>query len=317
MSTKRYTSPLALERAITERAKVQAASEAEARHLDGRGARDYVSRRVNQLRRDVAFHAILARLAQRSAQGHWVVKGGVALQLRLDPSRPSRDIDVTWVGPHLDHAVALVELRAALAHARDDFFSFELDPHGAEPDETGALVQPVSALLGARRFERFTIDIAPPRDGVRSEQISEVPPPLGIEQLGRTSVQVLAVEVQVADKVCAIHEVRGTSPSSRWRDLADIAMLAEQIDGIDAGRLAEAIASEVLRRPGTLPEGLPREMRISDEQLAAWTTGWGSGGRIVPISLDDAHEIGRCFLDPVLSGQVTSGMWSAATRSWS
>ena len=115
MMSKRHATPRALERAITDRTKAQAASEAEVRQLDGRDARDYISRRVNQLRR---------------------------LQLWLDPSRPS---------------------------------------------------------------------------------LPEVPPPLGIDQLGSFSVRALAVEVQIADEVCAMHEVRGTMPSSRWRDLADIA----------------------------------------------------------------------------------------------
>lgn len=46
---------------------------------------------------EVAFRRLLARL-EVAAPGRWVLKGGVALLLRLDPSRTSNDIDIAY--PH-------------------------------------------------------------------------------------------------------------------------------------------------------------------------------------------------------------------------
>ena len=102
----------------------------------------------------------------------------------------------------------------------------------------------------------------------------------------------------------------------RYRDLADIAMLAQQVDRIDAERLVNEMESEAARRPDTLARGLPRELQLSGEQLSSWATGWGSGGRIVPISVDDAYEAARALLDPVIGRRVTSGAWRSETMSW-
>lgn len=204
MTERRYASPRALETAITAKATAKAEGEAAALKLAGRAARDFVGQRINQLQRDVAFHAVLRRLARGSSQGVWVIKGGVALQLRLDPSRPSKDIDVAWLGDAIDRAAELKALRIALQHDDGDFFEFQLDLSRAETDEDGALVLPLGVLLGGRRFERFSIDLAPAREGIEADQVTDVPAPLDIDQLGSATVRVLQVELQLADKLCAI-----------------------------------------------------------------------------------------------------------------
>jgi hypothetical protein len=57
---------------------------------------------------------------------HWVLKGGAALLLRLDPNRTSNDIDLAYVAEAGEHAVAVQALAQALAYDADDFFEFEL-----------------------------------------------------------------------------------------------------------------------------------------------------------------------------------------------
>jgi hypothetical protein len=309
-----YDTPTAFGQALTAAAKRRALTEAVARELSDAEARRYVDRRVNQLRRDAAFHAILVRLG-RSTQGQWIVKGGVALQLRLDPSRPSLDIDVAWAGDHLGHAAALADLRATLSAPTDDFFTFELDPRRASEDEAGSLVVPVIVRLGVTEFERFSIDIAPPRDNVERELLEHVEPPLELAQLGIASIALIAVEAQIADKVCAMHEQRPAGPSSRWRDLADIAMMSQQIGGIDAAALTAAIDAEARRRPEKLSGGLPAALRLPDAQLAEWRRAWGKGGRDVPMMIDEALDLGARFLDPVLSGNA-AGVWWPDRRHW-
>jgi hypothetical protein len=277
----------------------------------GRAARDFVGERVNQLRRDVAFHAALRRLSHPTSQGAWVIKGGVALQLRLDPSRPSKDIDLTWMGEAVDRALELDALRTALERDDGDFFAFELDAAGEHVDEAGALVVPVVARLGGRHFERFSIDLAPARDGLVFDEVPPVSAPLGIEQLGEARVRLLQVELQLADKLCAIHEVRRGEPSSRWRDLADIAMIAQQVDDIDGSQLTEALDSESSRRTSTLPEGLPARLTLTAKQEREWAKQWGRGGRSVPISFEHALATAHEFADPILSGRVIAGSWQS------
>lgn len=305
---------MAFGQALTASAKRRAVAEAAARGLRDAAARRYVDRRINQLRRDAAFHAVMVRL-EGSTQGRWIIKGGVALQLRLDPSRPSLDIDVAWVGEQLGHAAALADLRKTLAARTDDFFTFEVDPRNATEDDTGSLVVPVNVRLGITHFERFSIDIAPSREDVPSEQLLHVKPPLELDQLGIAHVAVFAVEAQIADKVCAIHEQRPSGHSSRWRDLADIAMMSEQLDRIDAVVLEAAIDSEKRRRPATLPHGIPPALGLPDAQLAEWRRAWGKGGRVVPLTIDEALVIGARFLDPILAGEA-AGFWRPLDREW-
>ncbi|MCW2962616.1 MAG: hypothetical protein JWM90_3003 [Thermoleophilia bacterium] len=311
----RYGSPEAMADALNRAAKEQAVVEAAQRDLEGADARNYRDRRVNQLRRDAVFHSALRRLGG-STQGRWVVKGGVALQLRLDPSRPSLDIDVAWIGDRLDHAVALEDLRRVLQEPGDDFFQFMVDLPGAREDSTGALEVPIDAMLGGRRFDRFTIDIGPVRESIAADPPIDVPPPLGIAQLGTAIVVILSVTQQLADKVCAIHEMRGDIPSTRWRDLADVAMIAQQVAGIDATELARRIETEAAIRSSALPSGLPSRMLLLEEQLTQWSRSWGTGGREVPIGMDDALEITTRFLDPVLAG-TARGEWQLGVLGWS
>jgi len=53
--------------------------------------------------REVAYRRLLARLFAARPDG-WVVKGGVALLLRLDPNRTSNDIDITYIDEAGEHA---------------------------------------------------------------------------------------------------------------------------------------------------------------------------------------------------------------------
>lgn len=304
-----YASPTALNAAITAKAKQAAESEAASQGLVGRAARDFVGERVNQLRRDVAFHAALRRLSHSTSQGSWVIKGGVALQLRLDPSRSSKDIDITWMGEAVDRTVELDALRAALECDEGDFFAFELNVTDNKVDDAGALVVPVTARLGGRHFERFSIDLAPAREGLQIEDPPPAPAPLGIDQLGEARVRLLRIELQLADKLCAIHEMRNGMPSSRWRDLADVAMIAQQVDGIDGRTLVDALAAESALRRDTLPDGLPTSLTLTSSQHDSWRRQWGSGGRGVPISFDEALTVARDFADPVLDGLSIDAGW--------
>lgn len=313
MNEKRYETPEAFTQALTSAAKRQAADEAQARNLSPRDAKSYLERRVNQLRRDAAVHGILVRLGS-GAPGSWVVKGGVALQLRLDPSRPSLDIDVAWMGEHREHEVAVRELRLALSRSTSDFFRYELDP-APVVDPDGSLVLAVTAWIGVRRFERFSIDIAPPSPDFPNEMLGAVPPPLGLAQLGIARVHVTAPEAQIADKVCAIHERHNGRHSSRWRDLADIAMLAQQVPWMDADILKRLISEEAARRPVRLAGALPKSLSPPTSQLAEWRRAWGTGGRDVPITLDEALDGATRFLNPVLDG-TAEGAWDCGTRRW-
>lgn len=78
---------------------------------------------LTRLRKMVAFDRYLARLV-KNQPGQWVLKGGLALQLRLGAgSRTTKDIDVLLMDGGQDISMAL---RRAGAVELVDWFSFEV-----------------------------------------------------------------------------------------------------------------------------------------------------------------------------------------------
>ncbi len=81
---------------------------------------------IVRLRRELAYRRLLARLAA-AQPGGWFLKGGLALQFRLDPSRSTLDIDIGLLGG-LETAEAEAALRKAVALDLGDRFAFEVWP---------------------------------------------------------------------------------------------------------------------------------------------------------------------------------------------
>lgn len=285
----------------------------------------YPPRERQQRIQEVAYRRLLARLFD--LQPHrWVVKGGVALLLRLDPNRTSNDIDLAYVADAGEHAVAVEALVAAASHDLGDFFAFEVGSDRVEEVDAGhplerAVSVPVFASIGQTPFAEFSVDLALPRvddlavDWVETDArltgervVDEIP-----------AVAVLALPAQVADKVCATFERHGPAkaPSSRARDLADIAMIALQKD-IDGTALTGDVEREARRRldAGTLIARLPASLDLADEQLVDWHGRWDKATRGAPISFEESLEIAKRFIDPVLAGDAAARRWVAADQGW-
>lgn len=272
---------------------------------------------------EVAYRRLLARLfAVQSSR--WVVKGGAALLLRLDPNRTSNDIDLAYVGEAGEHAVAVAALVEAAAHDLNDFFTFVVDRERMVEIDPGhplerAVSVPVRALVGGSTFAEFSVDLALPRDD--DIAVDWVLPPLtltGESAVDATEpVAVLALPSQVADKLCAIFERHGADAtfSSRARDLADIAMIADQ-EAVDGSALSAAVEHESARRlaAGTLRESLPAAFHLVAEQEADWRRRWTKATRSAPVTFDEAFETATTFLDPVLRREVDGRTWSVAER---
>ncbi len=148
-----------------------------------------------RLRKMVAFERFLSRLA--SAQpGKWVLKGGVALQLRLgERARTTQDVDLLFQQPEADLHELLV--RAAL-HDLEDGFSFEVSPSARHERRFT-----VRCLLAGRTFEVFHVDVG-------TEDVLVVPPeqmmpPSLLDFAGILPVPILVYPVsqQIAEKVHA------------------------------------------------------------------------------------------------------------------
>lgn len=108
---------------------------------------------------------------------------------------------------------------------------------------------------------------------------------------------------------------RGDTHSSRARDLADIAAIALQVDGIDGNAVIDALRREGQRRSETLPDGLPTTFELESDQAADWSRRWTTLIRQPPVDFEQALHVGRAFLDPVLNGTVGKHLWDALDQT--
>lgn len=300
-----------------------ASPEATRRALADLVARTYDAAERPVRLREVAYRRLLARLFSARPE-NWVVKGGVALILRLDPNRTSNDIDITYLNDAGESAVALQALRADAATDLGDFFRFEVDALAEPVDDSpaeGAVGASVTAYLGVREWARFSVDLAPPRVGISSEEMSEQTTLTGLRAVDHVpGLRALPIAHQVADKTCAIFERHGVDgrPSSRARDLADLAMIAGQVGGMRADDIIAALMGEEKRRLGTgsLVEPLPPSLDLSPEQAADWRSRWGNATRGCPLGFDDSLSLARSFLGPLLADQAGGLSWDRRKQRW-
>lgn len=164
-----------------------------------------------RLRKLVAFDRLLARLTA-AQPGQWLLKGGVALQLRLGSlARTTRDMDVLLARP--SNAVY-----AALTHAARlelaDWFEFTVAAaRGHLPGiGEGGLRFPVTALLDGRVFERFHVDVGSGDPVVEPADILMMPPLLAFAGIAPATVSCYPLSQHIAEKVHAYVRPHVTGP---------------------------------------------------------------------------------------------------------
>ena len=111
-----------------------------------------------RLRKLIAFDRLLARLLYTEPEA-WVLKGGLALQLRLGQrARTTKDMDVMW-------RLSAADLHQLLTNAAsldiNDWFRFVVERTQAEEEllPGGGKRFYVRALLDSRPFESFHVDV--------------------------------------------------------------------------------------------------------------------------------------------------------------
>jgi hypothetical protein len=123
-------------------------------------------------------------------------------------------------------------------------------------------------------------------------------------------VVVYSLPDQVADKVCAMFERHGEtdSPSSRFRDLLDLALIVSTSD-LDGRLMSMALTSESRRRTIELPT------RIGSPG-PNWPAGYAALANRSHLperlhSMTAALKLVGACLNPILIGERTSGSWRA------
>jgi hypothetical protein len=246
-----YRAPAAFRAALEDRLTAEAA----ARAVD-----------LARLHRQVAFERLLVRLAADSPRGApaWVLKGGLALELRLDGHcRATRDLDLATLDTTGDGADVRSRLADALAvdgHA-DGFVFAVAAPRLLTADRGGrpGWRFPVDAQLAGRTFVKVRLEVV-----ARADEIAG-----GVEDLTfrsalafaglPPSVTVRAVDLEqhAAEKLHAVTRRYGDRPNTRVKDLVDLVLLIE-LGLVDAAKLASRVRKVfAVRATHPVPRELP------------------------------------------------------------
>lgn len=248
-----------------------------------------------RLRKMVTFDRFLARLFQLAPQA-WVVKGGLAIQLRLgERARTTKDIDLLAL---VDSDQVRSMLQKAGRLDLGDYFYFTVaEPPGGLARTVGGVRYPVHSLLDGRTFDRFHLDVGTMDPMLDPVEYKEMPGLLAFADIPPAMVSCFPVTQQIAEKFHAYTRPRGLGENSRVKDLMDIILLAQSSD-VSGERLYRALQA-TFEHTGThpLPDSVPPPPQ-------GWKLPFRKMARDVGLegmTLDQAHHIVCDLLDHVLS----------------
>jgi hypothetical protein len=227
---------------------------------------------LQRLQRRVAFERLLARLFEADDDPLWLLKGGYALELRLeDRSRSTLDLDLSVpeparlipspAGERGISQIALIHelLQQAAENDLGDGFQFLVRP--PREQRTGApgggVRCSVEARLAGRSFARFHLDIGlgdpvvGPPDWVEGSDL------LGFAGIPAARVALYPAEQQFAEKVHAYTFPWRDRNNTRVKDLVDLVLLIDS-GLLDPDRVRTALrATFEVRGTHALPKRLP------------------------------------------------------------
>jgi predicted nucleotidyltransferase component of viral defense system len=200
---------------------------------------------VMRLRRHAAFDRLLYRLfAGKAAQGTLglALKGGYALELRIDRARTTKDIDLSFRSRTSEGSEGLRELlQKRVSVDPGDFFEFIIGKAVIDIENApyGGFRFPVEARLAGREFIRFLLDIALGDVWMGPHETFRLHDWLSFAGLRDAQVPVISAEQQFAEKLHSYTRPR-PAPNSRVKDLVDMILLIET-GSIKTGALQKAV----------------------------------------------------------------------------
>lgn len=269
---------------------------------------------VGILIRRVYFDRFLRRIFADD-QPSFALKGGMGMLARFTDARSTRDVDLEIADATLDEAVA--ELRGLAArdigdHLRFDYQGHQVTVPGEGQPELMACQVKFGIYAGVAAQGLLAVDLAVHSRSVSGFERIEPDFRLHLPRLEWTSYQVIAIEDQIADKLCAMRaHYGGGRPSSRVKDLVDLAVVARS-GRPDAARLRSAIRLEASTRQLAdvtrvlIPEGW-------DDRYASLVK--ATARLDVWPDLPSARAAVEAMIQPVLDGTAV-GRWDPVLGSW-
>lgn len=296
MST-RYSNPKAFKDALESRLRNQ------------RGAGTNLVR-TRQL---VAYDRLLARVSHEF-QDSAVLKGGLALELRLNGARTTKDVDLTI---SCSKDVVLTRFQRAGRLDLGDFMSFEIQD-GRSPEIQndglpygGRRLSANCMLAGQRYADPFGIDIAFEKLPSTLERIT-TRDVLAFAGIDPPEIRIYPVETHIAEKLHAYTMPR-TQPNSRVKDLPDLALLAK-LQRLESQGISDAIARTFDTRK-THP--VPTKVPAPPDNWAAQYLDLRTDNNLEWATIADVYAAVKAFLDPLLGMQLlVSSTWDNEARRW-
>lgn len=209
---------------------------------------------LQRIRREVGFDRLLIRLfrGEQPDKLPWALKGGYAMELRIQSARATKDIDLTVRragSADVANDTLLQKLQESVAADIDDFFVYMIGEPIADLDAApyGGSRFPVEARIDGRTFVRFHLD-AGIGDAV-IEPLEEIKGRDWLQFAGipNESIYMIPREQQIAEKLHAYTLPRPGASNSRVRDLVDMVLLIRS-NTLDETKTAEALQITFTRR---------------------------------------------------------------------
>ena len=207
----------------------------------------------------VVFDRFLARIVLEFGDAV-TLKGGLAVELRIDRARTTKDVDLRVMG---SSDGILDTLRAAARRNLDDFMVFTLRSDDRQPEIQGDGMQydgmrfrAECSLAGKVYGRPFGVDVAFGDPIIDEPEVIVGEDSLGFAGIAPPTLQVYPVETHIAEKLHAYTMPR-VRPNSRVKDLPDLALIATA-GPVQAIRLRAAIEQTfVFRDTHEVPAHLP------------------------------------------------------------
>lgn len=231
---------------------------------------------LDRLRRRVVFERIVARL-DAAEPGRWVLKGGMALEVRLqDDARVTKDIDL-GLRDEIDNERDLHDrVSESLGSDLDgDYFVLSTGrPAPLSSDGVGRFTWriKVAASLASRPFGGVQLDVSPRAHELDRTDRVPLPNLLDFAGVPTPTIEIVDVQRHAAEKFHAMLRDYGDRENSRVRDLLDLVLLIahDQLEPrLVAGEAVRVWTERDNDRPPRALPPLPASWPARYERLAA------------------------------------------------
>jgi hypothetical protein len=261
------------------------------------------------------FRRLLSRVFSEGDESEWVLKGGTGMLARIPSTRATLDIDLYRSGFTLDQALDDLR-RLAEVDLRDYFRFVYLEHHesitGDQQPYVDAYRVSFEVYIGAQSKGRINVDLATGAGRTAPVRTAEPANRLALPRLPSHPYRLYPLVDHISDKVCAVMEKHNGRPSSREKDLVDLAVIA-LTQRIEGPALRHAIETESRRRRMHPLTGF--------EVPPSWGAAYTKMARRVPYlteytAVASAAALVSSFVCPVLTDVSSSLTWNPEDMDW-